>query len=338
MIQKRVIEKPEINDHETVPEITSTRLKMAAKDRGLDWNEMSSDQQSRLREELKVELKNEFSRAREEDMVTRFTWSMNELIASKEAALPINDTAYQFLEFVRAGKDMVQRSVYAIAVTQEKYRQTLTGGDLLSTLKKYYRNEDKGELHKLIVEMRSSIKEEDVDAATEMALRVLENAMNVMRINSDAENLIVDSKYQLDHRDRSGFSTVVKEGPQYPLRREDRYHLVTDFLHYAQFPKRAADADQVWEYEKAWTMAEVMGGMGEFGAKIGGVADKIFGKEAGGMVRKKWQELSGEGLREREYASIANLLTREGPKYLVLLAAAILILGMIKGYQETEEK
>jgi|GEM_PF-4045530 len=338
MIQERVIEKPEINDHEIVPEITPTRLKMAAKDRGMDWSEMNSDQQSKLRHELSIDLKNEFTRARDEDMVTRFMWSMNELIASKEAALPINDTAYQFLEFVRAGKDMVQRSVYAIAVTQEKYRQTLTGGDLLSALKKYYRNEDKSDLHKKIVEMRSSIKEEDADAATEMALRVLENAMNVLRINSDAENLIVDSKYQLEHRDRSGFSVVVKEGPQYPLRREDRYHLITDFLHYAQFPKRAAGADQEWEYEKAWTMADVMGNMGEFGAKIGAVADKFLGNEGGKMVRNKWKELSGEGLRSREYATIAHLLTREGPKYLVLIAAAIVILGMVRGFQETEEK
>lgn len=329
--------KPAVNDHEENPELTATRKKMEAKALGIDLDKLDAAGTKKFEDDLKAKLKLEFERARDEDMVSRLAWSMNELIASKTVALPINDTAYQFLEFVRAGKDMVQRTVYAVAATQEKYRDTVIGGELLSALKKYYRGEDQKPLNETISKMRDSIKTEDLEKAEDATMRVTENSINVMRINSDAENIVVDTQYQLDHRKRAAMSGVVYEGPQYPLRREDRYHLLNDIMHVALFPKRVKPEDQVWEYENAWTAQDVLGNLGEFGEKVGSIADKIFGRQAGRVVRKRWKEKSAEGLRDREFANIISMLTREGPKYLIAIFVAIMILGMVKGYQEAEK-
>ena len=63
----------------------------------------------------------------------------------------------------------------------------------------------------------------------------------------------------------------------------------------------------------------------------------LFGRKEGDLVRARWKEESGEGLRDREVANIAVILIREGPKYITLVVAAILILGLIRGYQESEK-
>ncbi|KKQ37990.1 MAG: hypothetical protein US54_C0021G0017 [Candidatus Roizmanbacteria bacterium GW2011_GWA2_37_7] len=333
-LMAKVVVKPMKNDHEKNPMITETRQKMAAKQKGVSLGIMSDAEKKRFDNELKQELKATFEQAREHDMTTRMMWSTVELLGN-EIAMPINDTAYQFMEFKRAGRDMVQRTVTAIADTQEAYKKVVGGGDLNSALKKYYRKEDTETLHKLLVEMRTSIKEEDVDWSNDMEMRVLENAINVMRINSDAEDLLVEGQYIVNHRDRAAFSMVVKEGPQYPLRREDRYRILQDYLHYAQLPKRVKADEEIYEL---MTNQEHWGDEhGWIGGMLGNVADILFGSEDGKLVRQRWKEKSGEGIRDREIANLANLLIHEGPKYIILAALAILLLGMIKGYQESEK-
>lgn len=330
---ERVKEKPTENDHEKNPSITDTRRKMALKQKGKNWDMMSETEQENFDRELMQDLKETFKQAHDHDMTTRIMWSCGELIGN-EIALPINDTAYQFMEFKRAGRDMVQRTVTAIADTQEAYKRVVGGGDLNSALKKYYRKEDTETLHDLLVKMRTSIKEEDVEWATDMEMRVLQNAINVMRINSDAENLLVEAQYIVNHRDRAAFSVVVKEGPQYPLRREDRYRILRDYHHYAQLPKRVKEEEEVYEL---MTQKEHLGDeYGWIGEKIGGIIDTLFGSEDGKLVRQKWKEKSGEGIRDREIANLVNLILHEGPKYVVLVVLAILILGMIRGYQEVD--
>jgi len=336
-IKERVTEKPDINPGEIEPSLTKTRLEMAAKLRGKDYSRMNKKQQKHLRNEVRRELIGHFEKARSEDMTSRLAWSMKELISTDTVAMPINDTAYQFLEFVRSGRDLVYRSIDAIANTQEAFKKMVGDGELNSLLKKYYRKEDRASLHEAIVKLRTSVKLEDVEKAEEAGIRVLQIAMDVMRINGDAENLITDTKYQLEHRNRSAFSTVVKEGPQYPLNREDRYEMISDYLHYGQFPKRVKESNQIWEYEKNWTLEEVMGNLGDIGAQVGAVADSFFGRDAGKLVRKKWKEKSGEGLRDREFSNVVHLLTMEGPKYLVIALAVIAILAMVKGYQSSTE-
>ena len=156
-----------------------------------------------------------------------------------------------------------------------------------------------------------------------------------MRINSDAEDLLVEGQYIVNHRDRAAFSMVVKEGPQYPLRREDRYRILQDYLHYAQLPKRVKADEEIYEL---MTNQEHWGDEhGWIGGMLGNVADILFGSEDGKLVRQRWKEKSGEGIRDREIANLANLLIHEGPKYIILAALAILLLGMIKGYQESEK-
>ncbi len=330
-IEERIVEKPIDNPHAENPEISDLRVRMAMKKRGLN----SEDEQAfkKFKEEYKKIYKAELEKYKDEVMTRRIEWSQKEIIGG-QTALPINDTAYQFLELVKGGRDMVQRSLSAVAVMQERYRNDVAGGEYVSALKKYYRKEDLETLHKLITEMRNSIKEEDGDAANRMAMRVLENAVNAMRINEDAENTLVEAQYIAKHRRRSAFSQVVKEGPEFPLHREDRYRIVKDFLHYSQFPKRAAASAQVYEHmpsyseqwkDKAW-----------LGEQMGRVVDAFLGTKDGKVVRKRWKEMSGEALRDREIANIMDLVTREGPKYVLLIMLAVIILAAKKGFEDNE--
>lgn len=331
-VQQRMLSKPIENPHELDPTVTETRLRMKMKERGLNYE--NKDLREKFKNEFTDELAETYRRYRDENITKRIQWSKDEIIGST-TAMPINDTAYQYIEFVKGGRDMVQRSLGAVASMQERYKNDVNGGELLSALKKYYRKEDGEELHKLITEMRSSIKDEDEGAANTMAMRVLENSVNVMRINSDAENMLVDLQYQAAHKPRSAFSVVVKEGPEFPLRRSDRYAIVKDFLHYSQFPKRAKASDQVYEYEPSFQ--EKWKESGWLGEKVGQIADTLFGTKDGKMVRKRWKEMSGEGLRDREIANIFALVVREGPKYLALVMLAILILSMKKGFDDSEQ-
>lgn len=326
-IKKRMAEKPQENPHAVNPDLTDTRLKMKMKQDGI------SDASPAVKARYLDDLRAKFAKYREEKITNRLNWSKGEVIGA-QSGMPINDTAYQYLELVRGGRDMVQRSISAIASMQERYKNDVAGGGLLSALKKYYRKEDLEALHELITEMRTSIKDEDEDQANQMAMRVLENAMNVMRINSEAENFLVEAQYMTQHRLRSAFSTVVKEGPEYPLHREDRYRIVTDFLHYAQFPKRTPESAKVYEtvpsYQERWA------DKGWIGEQVGKVADMLFGTQDGNVVRNKWAEMSGDGLRDREIANIAHLIMREGPKYMILVALAVLILAAKRGFEENE--
>lgn len=327
-IKTRMTQKPEDNPHALKPDLTGTRLKMKMKQNGVT---KATDS---IKEQYINDLRAKFAKYRDESITNRINWSKGEIIGA-QSGMPINDTAYQYLELVRGGRDMVQRSISAIASMQERYKNDVNGGGLLSALKKYYRKEDLEALHELITDMRTSIKDEDEGAANQMAMRVLENAMNVMRINTEAESLAKEAEYMVNHKLRSAFSTVVKEGPEYPLHREDRYRIVTDFLHYAQFPKHTPESAQVFEvagtsHHERWKE------YGWIGSMAGSVADTLFGKGDGDIVRKKWKEMSGEGLRNREIANVAHMLLREGPKYIGLVLLAVLILSMKRGLEENE--
>jgi len=327
-IKARMVEKPEDNPHALKPDLTDTRLKMKMKADGIS----NADDSTKAR--YINDLRAKFKKYREEHITNRLTWSKGEIIGA-QSGMPINDTAYQYLEMVKGGRDMVQRSLSAIASMQERYKTDVNGGGLLSALKKYYRKEDLEALHELITEMRTSIKDEDEGQANQMAMRVLENAMNVMRINTEAESMAKEAEYMVNHRLRSAFSAVVKEGPEYPLHREDRFRIVKDFLHYSQFPKYASESAQVFEeagasHQQRWKE------YGWIGSMAGKVADTLFGKGEGEIVRKKWKEMSGEGLRNREIANVAHMIMREGPKYIGLVLLAVLILSMKRGFEENE--
>ncbi len=342
-IKKRVVLKPMENNHEVAPTLTEVRKRMWYKDHKIDQKALSKSEEARHEQQMKQELKQTFKEFRNTKMKSRFMWSGNELI-DNTAAMPINDTAYQFLEFTRGGRDMVKRTLEGVMWTQERYKHAATNGDLLSALKKYYRKEDTETLHKVIVEMRSDMKNENVEWADDMAIRLLENSINVMRMNDDAENVLVELQYIAHHKDRAALSTVVKEGDQYPLRREDRYKIVSDYLHYAQLPKRVKAENEVWEevdlYKDKWgdQWSEKYGEDTKWiGEAAGNLADKLLGRKEGDIVRQQWKEQSGNGLRDRQIANVAQLLIHEGPKYLALLVLVIMILGMVKGYQAAEE-
>ncbi len=331
-IKKRMIEKPQENPHAEKPVVTETRKQMAMKMKKVNPKDKAAVE--RFERDYADELKDKYRKYYDTQVTNRLTWSRGEIIGAT-SGMPINDTAYQYLELVRGGRDMVQRSISAIASMQERYKNDVTGGGLLSALKKYYRKEDLEALHELITEMRTSIKDEDEDQANQMAMRVLENAMNVMRINSEAESMPKEAEYIVNHRLRSAFSTVVKEGPEYPLHREDRSRIVKDFLHYAQFPKYASDTAKVYEvagasHQQRWKEYGWIGNM------AGRVADTFFGKGEGDIVRKRWKEMSGEGLRNREIATMAHVVLREGPKYIFLVILAAIILAAKRGFDENE--
>jgi len=170
-----------------------------------------------------------------------------------------------------------------------------------------------------------------------MAYEVLLNAINVMRINSDAENSIGESQYNAIGRKRSAFSSVVKEGDAFPLRREDRYKIITEFLHSAQFTKYSKGANVKFETEKSWTFEKVLGNLGSFGEDVGRAADMMFGRKAGKLVRKKFDDISGEGMRSRELAGILDLVKNNAIPTLLLIAVAFFILFTIQGYKASEE-
>ena len=342
--KKRIVIKPQENDHELRPVISANRKHWWYINKGIDQSKLTSDQDNYYEMQMmRRELRTKFEDFRKNEMKTRIMWSGHELI-DKTIAMPINDTAYQFLEHNRAGRDMVSRTLEGIKDTQERYKEAATGEEFLSALKKYYRKEDTETLHKHIIEMRSDMKKEDEGMADKMALRVLENSMNVMRMDTAAENVLVELQYIAKHKNRSALSAVVKERDQYPMRPEDRYKFVSDYLQYSQLPKRVKPVEEVWEevdgYKQKWgdQWAEKYGEDKKWiGEEAGKLADKLFGKEEGMMVRKQWKEQSGNGLRDRQIANVAHLLLREGPKYLALLVLVILILGMVKGYQAAEE-
>jgi len=281
-------------------------------------------------------MRTEFEEA-QNGLLTRAMWSGDELLSGK-LGIGLNDMAYPFLDFSSVGQDMVFRTIDQIKDTQEMVYNYISGGKMLSDLKKYYRKEDKEALFEDISEIRTKIKiwltPSDYNG---MAMRLVENAMNVMRINSDAEDNAVELAYMASHKLRSAFSGVVKEGPEYPLRRENRYAFIDEFLHYAQFSKRANPEDMVYDVKKPMTREELIEKRGWLGGQIAAIAGQMFGKKEAKYVREQWKELSGIGLRSREFATVVDLVTHFGPTFLALLAAALMILLIKKGSEESEQ-
>ncbi|MDP4011357.1 MAG: hypothetical protein Q8P72_03980 [Candidatus Roizmanbacteria bacterium] len=335
-IERRVMQKPGKNKVEITPEVSDVRLKYYMREKGADYND--NEKKKRYEAQYAEELKVKFQNTRDHLMRTRLGWSGEELLSGK-TVFTLHDTAYQFLEFVRAGQDMAFRSVDAIANTQEQYRTWMTDKDgLLSAMKKVYRKDDEAEMQKGIFAMRTGIKEEDTDIANQMAWETLLNAIQTMRINSDAESLMGEKAYETNHRKRSAFSSVTSEGDENPLHDEDRNRMVNEYLHSGQFPKRVKEGEQVWDFEAQLTAEEWLGKYGgEVGAQVGSLADKLFGRAAGKYVRNRWKETSGEGMRDRVIAGWVDILRRNGPTYIGLAVLALFLLALMKGFQEAEE-
>ncbi|OGK46261.1 hypothetical protein A3A93_06560 [Candidatus Roizmanbacteria bacterium RIFCSPLOWO2_01_FULL_38_12] len=268
----------------------------------------------------------------------RAMWSEEELL-SGQTGMGINDMAYPFLSFSSVGADMVQRTIEQIRDTQEEvfnYVNGVKGASLVSDLKKYYRKEDQEKFFDNVSHIRTQIKIWlDPERYNGQAMRFVENAMNVMRINSEAEDRVVELGYITAHKMRSAFSAVVKEGPEYPLRREDRYAFIEEFLHEAQFGKRASPDDQVYVVEKPKSVTELWQESGPIISKIAAITGQLFGEKKAKYVRQVWKEQSGIGLRSREYATITDLVMRYGPTYLVLIFAALILLLIRKGAEDS---
>ncbi len=269
---------------------------------------------------------------------SRVMWSGDELLSGK-LGIGLNDMAYPFLNFSAVGADMVQRTIEQIRDTQEEvfnYVNGARGASLVSDLKKYYRKEDQEKFFDNVSHIRTQIKiwltQSDYNG---MAMRLSENAMNVLRINSDAEDKMVELGYIAGHRPRSAFSAVVKEGPEYPLRRDDRYAFIEEFLHEAQFGKRASPDDQVYVLKHPMSAQEIFNEPGLITSKLYEIAKQFFGERKAKYVREVWKEQSGIGLRSREFATIAYMVERMGPTILVLAMAALLLLLITKGAKDS---
>jgi len=225
-----------------------------------------------------------------------------------------------------------------VANMQEAYKKALTEGAVFEAIKAYYRKEDKESLHKVITELRSTIINEDGDAGNRMAYEILMNSINVLRINSDAENPIREAEYIVKHKKRCAFGRVVHEGPEYPLQDQERYAIVSDFLSYAQFPKRVDEAHKVYEpvmnHAEAYKYTMEQFKMGKLGEMIGNAVDKFFGPGQGKLVRKKFKELSGEGIREKQMASIVRLIAVNGPSIIAFALIGLFFLAARKGAEE----
>ncbi len=295
------------------------------------------------KEEIIAKLGNAFRTARTDGTIkTRLAWSGAHLLDPK-VPITINDMAYPLLYFASTGEELVSRRLDQIAGTQEQYKMYIMG-EYDSDLKKYYRKEDKAELLKNIIGIRSRIKEwltdEDYNGT---ALFILENSINVMRIRSDAENMFAEMDMKILHKKRSAISGVATEGDEYPLRREDRYAMATEFMHSGQFPKRAKEKvfDVVnrskYRREQLIENLKIIPSGENIANWVANIADMFFSKEEAMVVRKRWQELSGEAMRDRQFANIMDLAKREGPKLIVLIMLALAFLLVVRGYQESEK-
>ena len=164
-----------------------------------------------------------------------------------------------------------------------------------------------------------------------------------MRIRSDAENMFAEMDMKILHKKRSAISGVATEGDEYPLRREDRYAMATEFMHSGQFPKRAKEKvfDVVnrskYRREQLIENLKIIPSGENIANWVANIADMFFSKEEAMVVRKRWQELSGEAMRDRQFANIMDLAKREGPKLIVLIMLALAFLLVVRGYQESEK-
>jgi hypothetical protein len=115
------------------------------------------------------------------------------------------------------------------------------------------------------------------------------------------------------------------------LRRESRNSFINKFLHFANFDKRAKGEFQVITL---LSREEFLEKKGPIGSAIARMAELMYGKKEGQLVREKWKEMSGEGLRSREFATLVDVILRYGGvTYLSLSVAALMILLIVQGYE-----
>lgn len=273
-------------------------------------------------------------------LVNRLQWSTGELFSGQTGLAVNGDTAYQFLEFSRAGKDMIARSAGYMATTVEPYRAFLDPTQkeqFLDGAKEVARKGETSVLVSAISNLKTAIKQEDEGVATMMTRKNVERAVKILRRNSDAEDAMGVLNYKLLHKKTSAAGAFVDEGPVYDLDRQGRYRLVSDFAQKAILPKydkiENREGIKVDSREEAFRMK-----YGSGFTWIGKAQDKVMstlGREDYNVIlRNKATETSSEGVRVQNAASRDEVLFYHGVPILGLVGIGMLFFAVKAGSEE----
>ena len=349
-----VVKQPKEKEYELEPTLSSARIKIDMREAGYSDDDLEDAVLiANFTKKRKEEMKKIYAQARvgpNKLIKSRLMWSGKEIMiggAYGNACFIFDDTIYQALSMSSCSTDTVFRTVMAVHNTQGNLKSAMDDPGkegFLSVVSKAYRESETDGILDVAGAVRKSHKEESDDVGDLVAARIIERAFRLLRIDSriDGKPLAI-ANWKMQRKPMSIMSKIVKESGgelgEYAMGKAERYYLIKQALHKSLSPKQPKNDegkvyDRLRSRKEAWGHVIPYFGVGEM---LGGVADVFLGPYWGKLVRNECKEATGDGMRQREVASLMRLAGHEIGQKLPLIFIVIMIMFIIKGYKGAEE-
>lgn len=236
------------------------------------------------------------------------------------------DSAGQFMNRSATGEELISRTAEASMVISEATKNFVAGGAMLDGINAAVRTGREGwkEMYEGVKEVYSSAKMEDGDIAKSLVRQLTNWQILALRRDYDAMGPNEKLHFQMLNKNSSLAAQKVGEGVSYDWGPADIYDYVLLFAEKNIIPKYAKEEN--WQYKTLppdWKNKMMA---------------MLTGKEATGKrVRDYTNEVSAEAVRKLNKAGQVEVLSRNLPPIVGLVAFALIAAIVKKAFEEENE-